>query len=132
MNYSEEEKKSHKKFSRKLYNQKPEQKRKRRDYQREYRKNYPDRVKATAKKCYESNRTQRLAKAREFQKLPCKDPVLGDTVTYNCLTLRIRLHPDLYGNVKAKDFMIHIPKIKGLNLLSEEQKEVLEVNSKNN
>lgn len=127
MNYSEEEKKSHQKFSRKLYNQKPEQKKIRREYQRRYRKEYPDRVKETNKKCYYKYKALRLANAREFQKLPCKDPVLQDTITYNCLTLRIRNHPEIYGDIKAKDYIIHIPTIKGLNLLSEEQKEELKM-----
>lgn len=127
MNYSEEEKKSHAKFSRKLYNQKPEQKRKRREYQREYREKYPDRVKETNKKCYYKYKHDRLTKARQFQKLPCKDPYLGDTVTYNALVLRIRNHPDIYGDIKAKEYLIHIPKIKGLDLLSDEQKKELNI-----
>lgn len=127
MNYSEEEKKSHVKFSRKLYNQKPEQKKRHREYQREYVKKYPEKVKETNRKAYYKFRNDRLASARQYQKLPCKDPILQDTVTYNCLTLRIRLHPDIYGDIKAKDYMIHIPKIKGLELLNDEQKEQLEV-----
>lgn len=127
MNYSEEERKAHLKFNSKLYSQKPEQKKRHREYQREYREKYPEKVKETTKKCYYKYRNERLNKAREFQKLPCKDPILGDTVTYNCLTLRIRFHPDLYGDVKAKDYLIRIPKIKGLNLLSDEQKKELNV-----
>lgn len=127
MNYSEEERKAHQKFSRKLYDAKPEQKERRKLYQRQYRKLYPERVKATAKKCYEENRTARTSQARAYQRQPCKDPVLGDTVSYNCLVLRIRYHKDLYGDIKAKDYLIHIPKIKGLSLLSDEQKEKLDI-----
>jgi hypothetical protein len=122
MNYSELEKIEHKKFTQKLYARKPEQKKKRREYQTQYRKDHPDRVKETTKKCYYKYRNERLSKARQFQKLPCKDPYLQDVVTYNCMTLRIRNHPEIYGNVTAKEYMIHIPTIKGLDLLSEEQK----------
>lgn len=127
MNYSEEEKKAHIKFSRKLYNARPEQKEKRKIYQRKYRKLYPDRVKATAKRHYEENKSIRVAKAREYQRQPCRDPLLGDTISYNCLVLRIHHHKDLYGDIRAKDCLIPIPKIKGIDLLSEEQKEKLEI-----
>lgn len=128
MNYSEQEIISHRKFSQKIYNRTPEQKEKRRLYQARYRKEHPDRVKKTNKKCYYDRRSQRLMEARQYQKLPCKDPILCDTVTYNCLLLRIRNHKEIYGDIKAKDYLIHIPKIKGLDLLSEEQKKMLEEN----
>lgn len=127
MNYSLEEKKSHEKFSRKLYNQKPECKKKRRENQKRYREKYPERVKEINKKCYYKFRSERLANAKTFQKKPCLDPILKDTVTYNCLTLRIRNHPEIYEGIKVKDCLIHIPTIKGLNLLSDEQKKELNI-----
>ena len=83
-------------------------------------------MKESNKKAYQKFKAVRIANAREFQKRSCRDPILGDTVTYNCLVLRIRNHPDIYGDKKAVDYMIHVPKIKGLDLLNENQREALE------
>lgn len=126
MDYSLEEKKAHKKFSLKLYYQRPDVKKKHREQFREYCKKHPDKVKESNKKAYHKFKALRIASAREFQKRSCRDPILGDIVTYNCLVLRIRNHPDIYGDKKAVDYMIHVPTIKGLDLLNENQREALE------
>lgn len=124
---TELERESHRKFSRKLYNQKPEQKRKRREYQREYAKNNPSQIKETQKKFYKNHRSERLVSARNYLSKSCQDPVLGDVVSYNCLVQRIRNHKDLYGDIRPCDYLIHVPTIKGLDLLTQEQKKQLDI-----
>lgn len=121
MNYTEEERKAHKKFSIKIYRQKPEVKKKMREYSKRYRENYPDRKKDTDKRYYETHKSQRIASINYYNKRPCRDPVLNDVVSYNSLVSRRRYHPDLYaGTPSPKECLIHIPKIKGIEKYEEE------------
>lgn len=126
MNYSDLEKKSHRKYSKIVYNSRPEVKEKNRARSRKWRAENLEKAREVDKRFYENHKSQRIDAVKLNNKKPCKDPILGDTVAYNTLIARRRYHPELYEGVVPKDCIIHIPKIKGLNLLSEEQRAAIE------
>lgn len=121
--------KDYKKFLAKARNRRPDVKEKLRKQAEVYREKHPDRVRATNQRFYEKHRAERINTAKEYNKRSCRDPILNDVVTYTTLMHRIRYHPDLYGDITPGKCLIHVPTIKGLDLLTEEQKEKLDVNN---
>ena len=119
--------KNYRKFLAKARNRRPDVKEKLRKQAEIYREKHPDRVKEINRRFYEKHRAERINTAKEYNKRSCRDPILNDVVTYTTLMHRMRYHPDLYEGIKASQCLIHVPTIKGLNLLSEEQKEKLDV-----
>lgn len=117
--------KEYKKFIHKAWMKRPDVKEKINAYAQKYRDENREQVRATNKRFYEGHKEQRIQLVKANNVRPCKDPVLGDTVKYNTLIARMRHHPEFYEGIKPKDCLVHIPKIKGLDLLSEEQKEQL-------
>jgi hypothetical protein len=128
MNYTEEQKKSHLRYSQKVYNQKPENKKRNNERMKKFRRENPERAREIDRNFYYEHRSERIAATTRGNNKPCRDPVLNDTVRYNTLIARIRYHPELYEGVVPKDCIIHTPKIKGLELLSDEQRKQLEEN----
>lgn len=124
MNYTEEERKSHKKFSQKLYRRRPDVKEKNKIYQRKYRDEHRENVQEINKRFYENHRSERIQYTKFYNRRSCKDPVLGDVITYNTLVSRKRYHPDLYEGVILKECLIEVPRIKGLDLLEKPLEEV--------
>lgn len=118
--------KEYKKFLTKARNRRPDVKEKLRKQAADYREKHPDRIKATNQRFYERHKAERINTSKEYNRRSCRDPILHDVVTYTTLMHRIKYHRDLYGNVTPGQFLIHVPKIKGLDLLSTEQKEKLE------
>lgn len=126
MNYTEEQKRSHIRYSQKVYNQKPDVKKKHNEMQKKFRREHPERAREIDSRHYYSNRSQRIAASTQENNKSCRDPVLNDVVRYNTLIARMRYHPELYEGVVPKDCIIRVPKIKGLDLLSDEQRKQLE------
>lgn len=124
MNYTEEERKSHKKFSQKLYRRRPDVKEKNKIYHRKYRDEHRENVQEINRRFYENHRSERIQYTKFYNRRSCRDPVLGDVVTYNTLVSRKRYHPDLYEGVVLKDCLIEVPRIKGLDLLEKPLEEV--------
>ena len=96
----------------------PDVKEKAREYNEKYKKTHPDYMekhREADKKYYERNRTLKIQKIAYYNARSCKDPVVGDVCKYNTLIQRIRHHPDWYEGVKAKDCLIKVPTIKGLD-----------------
>lgn len=127
MNYSEAEKKLHNKYSVKIYNQRPDVKERNRKRALQWRHENIEKAREADSRFYKNHKSERISASALNNSRPCKDPILGDTVRYNTLVVRIRNHPELYGDISPKDYLIHIPKIKGLDLLTEQQKKDLNV-----
>lgn len=117
--------KEYQKFIHKAWMKRPDVREKTNAYQRQYREKHREKVRETDKRFYENHKDYRIRLVKINNARPCKDPVLGDTVKYNTLVARMRYHPEFYEGIKPKDCLIHIPKIKGIELLNEEQKELL-------
>ena len=124
MNYTEEERKQHIKFNRKVWLSRPDVKEKRKLYAREYNNKHREEKRACERRFYERNKTQRIASINQYNRRPCRDPVLQDIVAYNTLINRRRNHPDIYaGTPSPRECLIHIPKIKGIEKYEAEMKE---------
>lgn len=115
--------KSYRAYSLKVYKQRPDVKKKTAAYLKKYREEHMEQYKEYQKKYYKNNRKRSMAQIKYYNDRPCRDPILGDTVKYNTLVSRKMKHPDLYGDLRVADCLIHIPRIKGIELLNEEKKE---------
>lgn len=118
--------KSYKKYSAKVYSRRPDVRKKNRAYQRKYYEEHLEQYREYQKKSYAKHRFDKIKIIKQYNDRSCRDPVLGDTVKYNTLVRRKMQHPDLYGDLRVADCLIHVPKIKGADLLSEEQRQQLE------
>lgn len=127
MDYLEKEKRAHQKYSMKVYNSRPENKKKNNERQKKFRKEHPEKAREIDRRHYYAHRSERITTMTLENNKPCRDPVLNDTVRYNTLIARMRYHPELYEGIRPRDCIIHIPKIKGLDLLSDEQKQDLDL-----
>lgn len=96
----------------------PEVKEKQREYLKRYKEEHPDfyeKKRKADKAYYERNRSNRIALIGTYNARSCRDPVAGDVCRYNTLIQRMRSHPDWYEGVKAKECLIKVPTIKGLD-----------------
>lgn len=123
MNYTEEERKAHRKFSVKIYQQRPDIREKQRQYSRAYNDKHRDKKRERDREYYERNRSQRISSISYYNKRSCRDPVLNDVVSYNTLIARRRYHPDLYKDKPSpKECLVRVPKIKGIEKYEAELK----------
>lgn len=110
--------KEYKDYLRRCRARRPDVMQKNREYARRYREEHPDyreKHRAMDRDYYERNRTLKIQKIAYYNARSCRDPVAGDVCKYNTLIQRIRHHPDWYEGVKAKDCLIKVPTIKGLD-----------------
>lgn len=108
----------YKNYLRRCRRQRPEVKEKEKIYIQRYRESHPDyaeKHRAADKKYYEKNRSARISSIANYNARSCRDPIAQDVCRYNTLIQRIRHHPDWYAGVNAKDCLIEIPRIKGLD-----------------
>ena len=118
--------KSYKAYSQKVYNRRPDVRKKKNEYLKKYREEHLEQFRGYQKKHYLANRFKQIKAIQQYNARSCKDPVMGDVIKYNTLVRRKMTHPDLYGDIRPADYLIKVPKIGGMNLLSEEQKQQLE------
>ena len=115
--------KQYRNFILKAWRKRPDVKEKLLAYQRKYAAEHREQIRENDKKFYANHKAERIEAVKRNNVRMCKEPVVGDNVKYNTLIARIKRHKEFYVGVVPKDCIIHIPKIKGIELLSEEQKE---------
>ena len=109
---------SYKNYLRRCRRQRPEVREKERQYVEKYIRTHPDykeKKRESDKKYYDNNKTQVMQKVAQYNARSCNDPVVGDVCRYNTLVHRIKYHPELYEGVIAKDCLIKVPVIKGVD-----------------